>query len=135
MFLMTFHGANLIPENLETGEYIINANATIDDLKPAYIIAYSGDTYNNQSISQYANDYNGINSSIVFILCNNTAAFRVALSVINTVDNAGDKILTCFTIPRVAVKDKLAELEIDEPRCYYVRSLSYDCFLYAICSY
>lgn len=109
------HGANLIPENLETGEYIVNADSEFDDLKPAYIIAYSGDTYDGDPISQFTNNYNGIDSSIVFILCNNTAAYRTCLSIINNTDHAGDKILTCFAIPRLAVKDKLAELEIDEP--------------------
>lgn len=38
-------GSNLVPENLETGEYKISGTAEIDELEPAYIVAYAEDTY------------------------------------------------------------------------------------------
>ena len=40
---MMYHGANLIPEGLETGEFKINATATLDDFEPITVIAYSGE--------------------------------------------------------------------------------------------
>ena len=40
---MIFHGSNLIPESLETGEYVVGGNpAEIDDLEPINVVAYSG---------------------------------------------------------------------------------------------
>ena len=38
-----FHGANLVPEDLETGEYKIQGTADINDLEPVFITAYSND--------------------------------------------------------------------------------------------
>ena len=40
---MTFHGANLIPESFETGEYKIESTSEVDGLNPLAIIAYSRD--------------------------------------------------------------------------------------------
>ena len=41
---MMYHGANLIPENIETGEYKVGGTAEIDDLEPVYIVAYGKET-------------------------------------------------------------------------------------------
>lgn len=39
-----FHGANLLPEGLETGEFKIGGTAEFDELEIVPVIAYSGDT-------------------------------------------------------------------------------------------
>ena len=64
-------GANLIPEGLELGEMKINATATIEDLKPAYVVVYSGDTLKTPdpespdiSVGQNGYQYNGIYSYV-----------------------------------------------------------------------
>lgn len=53
-----YHGANLLPENLETGEYKVGGTAEINDLQPWYIVAYAEDTFGHK--------YNGIFSGIQF---------------------------------------------------------------------
>ena len=41
-----YHGANLYPEGLETGEYKVGGNpAEIDGLNPVYIVAYAEDSF------------------------------------------------------------------------------------------
>ena len=39
--MMMCHGANLIPEGLETGEFKVGGTAEFDELKPVYIVAYT----------------------------------------------------------------------------------------------
>lgn len=112
---MIYHGSNLIPEGLEIGEPKISGSASFDELRPAYIIAYSGDTFNGNSIPSNGLQYNGIPSSVTFILCNNIGALQFGLNAINNVDQKGDKIVTCFSIPRLAVQTFLDENEIDDP--------------------
>ena len=107
-------GANLIPEGLETGEFQIDGTAEFEDLEPAYIIAYSGDTYTDasgetHSIKQNGFSYNGIYSSITFIVCNEYG-FNIAMAIMNLSDNSS-KVITVFTVPKLAVKSLLP----DEP--------------------
>lgn len=116
MFLQIHHGANLQPESLEIGEPKVAGTASFDELRPAYIIAYSGDTFQGNPISTNGFQYNGIPSSITFILCNNIGALQVGLNSINTIDQKGDKIITCFSIPRLAVKTYLDEHEEHDPQ-------------------
>lgn len=52
-----FHGANLVPEDLETGEYKIQGTADIQDLEPVFITAYSND-YIEIADSVVGNTYN-----------------------------------------------------------------------------
>lgn len=105
------HGANLIPEGLETGEFQIDGTAEFDDLEPAYIIAYSGDTVKNDSggilenVSQEGYSYNGIYSSITFAVCNEYG-FKALMTFLNSEDNS-NFIVTVFTVPKLAVKSLL----------------------------
>lgn len=109
-------GANLYPESLETGELKISATATIEDLEPAYIVAYSGkqitiDGQEVEQISQNGYNYNGIFSSITFILANKYG-FNALMSLLAR-DNNSDYIVNVFTIPSLAVKSLLP---VDPPR-------------------
>lgn len=94
-------GANLLPENLETGEFKVGGTADFDDFEPRYIIAFTGDTFQGGEIKQDGYSYNGIFSSVTFIVSN---VLSVALKIINNEGN-GDKILTVFTVPRFAVQE------------------------------
>ena len=38
-----YHGNNLIPEGLETGEFKIDSTSELEDLEPITVIAYSGE--------------------------------------------------------------------------------------------
>lgn len=93
-------GANLLPEGLETGEYTIAGTAEFDELEPIYIVAFTGDKFNLLPVTQNGNSYNGIWSSVKFIL---TDSLQEVLGIINNEGNS-DKILTVFTIPKLAVK-------------------------------
>lgn len=95
-------GNNLIPENLESGENIIQSTFNSYDFEPAYIIAYSGDAIGQTQINQNGASYNGIFSSIKYILCN-SGGFKDLMSALQNSQQA-DYIVTCFTVPILAVK-------------------------------
>lgn len=111
-------GANLLPESLEFGEIIGQSTSTINNLSPIYVIAFTGDKIATLPISQDGYKYNGIFSSITFIVTN---ILKDILEQINS-DGNGDKIFTVFTIPQLAVKDILPASS-DEG---WTRNLTYD---------
>ena len=74
---MIHHGNNLIPEGLEFGELKVEGTAEFDELEPAYVVAYSGDSYQVGDdepvpIKQEGYSYNGIYSSIRWNKINET---------------------------------------------------------------
>ncbi len=91
---MMCHGANLLPENLETGEYKIGGTAEIDDLEPYYVVAYADDTYGHL--------YNGIFSGINFYAYSDPALLRAFLLQVNQAGHT-DYILNIFTVPKLAL--------------------------------
>lgn len=123
---MTSHGANLIPEGLETGEFKVGGTANFDELEHVYCIAYTGDTINNVNIGQFGYDYNGIASSVTFIFANSPEGFHVLCQLLQQEGNS-DKILTAFTLPKLAVLDKINEIETDPTvDYYYYEPMDYD---------
>ena len=111
-------GNNLVPENLETGEYKVGGTAEFDELEHYYCIAYTGDTLeDNIPVAQRGYSYNGIYSSVTFIFTN-VEGFSTLINIINSAGK-GDKILTAFTIPKLAVWDKIQEIEVDPNVHYY----------------
>ena len=97
--------------------------ADFDELKPAYIVGYGGDSYNTVTFNNNRSALiNGIPSSVIFIMSNNNAGLNHILSTINNAGN-GEKIITVFSIPRLAVKDRLSEF--DEQTLLYVTSILY----------
>lgn len=121
-------GANLIPEGLETGEFKIDGQANINDLQPAYIVAYTGDNYKISTIEGGATEtpvkqegysYNGIYSSVTFAVCNEYG-FNTLMAILNQEDNSS-KILTVFTVPKLAVKSLLPK--DDGTHVYYFKFL------------
>ena len=104
-------GANLEPEGLETGEFKVGGTANFEDLEPMYIIAYSGDEVKFGAgipaipIAQDGYSYNGIYSSITYLLTNDTY-FSALMQAMNIEDNS-NHVVTVFTIPKLAVKSLL----------------------------
>lgn len=98
-------GNNLIDEGLEIGETVISSQIEDDNLEPYYVIAYSGDYIDYQgtrtSIPQSGSIINGIPSSIAYIICGGQVSFQTMITIINDC-SMGDKIFTCFTIPKIA---------------------------------
>lgn len=114
--MMIYHGNFLIPEGLEFGELKVEGTAEIDELEPAYILAYSGDSYQVGDdaplpIKQEGYSYNGIYSSVTFAVANDYG-FSVLMKIMNENANS-DKVLTVFTVPKLAVKSLIP---VDTPR-------------------
>lgn len=116
MWRKIFLGANLLPEGLELGEMKIGGTADIEDLEPAYIIAYTGNKYGEQSLEQRGHSYNGIYSSVLFCVCS-ASGFPAIMDVLLQSDDDSNHILTVFSIPKLAVKSLIP---IDPPRANYL---------------
>ena len=110
-------GANLVPEALETGEYKVGGTADFDELDHYYCIAYTGNSIDSVQVNQDGYDYNGIHSSVTFIFTNKEG-FTTLLTLIER-SGQSDKILTAFAIPKLAVLDKINEIEVDPNVHYY----------------
>lgn len=106
-------GANLLPEGLETGEFKVGGTAEFDDLEPINVIAYSGDKIqileDTQEINLSQKGYivNGIAQSIVFLLIDNEHFWSLQQAM--TIGSQGDYVISCFTVPKLAVKDFLSD--------------------------
>lgn len=118
-------GNYLIPEGLEFGELKVQGTAEFDELEPAYVLAYSGDSYQVGNdpptpVSQNGYKYNGIYSSVTFAVANEYG-FPVLMAFMNENANS-DKVLTVFTVPKLAVKSLLP---VDDPQqhTYYFEFL------------
>lgn len=111
-------GANLIPEGLELGEPKVEGTAEFDELEPVYLVAFSGNKFQENNINQNGYQYNGIYSSVAFILTNITGT---ALGIINQ-QGDGDKILTVFSVPKLAVASQVPE-DTEGTHYYYAKIL------------
>ena len=117
---MIHHGNFLIPEGLEFGELKVEGTAEFDELEPAYVVAYTGDSYQvgddpPVQIKQEGYNYNGIYSSVTFAVANSNG-FNVLMRILNENANS-DKVLTVFTVPKLAVQSLLPN---DPPRSNYL---------------
>lgn len=99
-------GANLLPEGLETGEFKVNGTAEFDDLETVSVVAYSGDTIEGntvQNLQQGGYIVNGINSSIVFLICENSKYTQLMNILLK--GNNSQYIVSTFSLPKLAVQD------------------------------
>ena len=90
---MIYHGANLLPETFETGEYKVGGTAEIDDLEPWYVVAYAEDTYGFK--------INGVYSGIDYFVFSDANALRGWLIQIKQASK-DNYIITIFTVPKLA---------------------------------
>lgn len=103
MFQMMCHGSNLIPENLETGEYKIADSFGHSLFDPVWCVAYLGDKVGNDLTPQGAYVANGMSQTVSFLIATSLNAYNNLMSVLNAMENASDYIMSCFSIPRLAV--------------------------------
>lgn len=98
-----YHGANLLPEGLETGEFKIDGTADYEELEPLFVIAYLSDEITLEDTTYHFNggNYNGILSGIMFIV-GTSDAINSILYDINATQGLGENIMTVFTIPKFA---------------------------------
>lgn len=121
-----YPGFNLIPEGLETGEYKIGGTAEFDNLEPVWVIAYLGNTWNSSGSEIPIGDggyiANGIAQSVTFIICTTLDAYNSVTGQLQSDENRSQYILSCFSVPRLAVQDYLnsstAILGIDNAYVY-----------------
>ena len=121
-------GANLIPENLETGEYKIAGTGDVQNLEPIYVIAYTGYTikYKENSaptvpyvdyLTDHGNSINGIPQAMAFIATGSLWKYYCLMRSLvgwqeGDVTNQSEYVVSSFTVPKVAVNGLL----IDENR-------------------
>lgn len=112
--MKTFLGANLLPENFETGDPVINATASIDDLKPYAIVAYSGPQFDLGDGILIANDgtrLNGIPGGVGYNLVRLVDLPKLISDINN--EAHGDGIISVFTVPKLALKTLANYIEND----------------------
>ena len=105
-----------MPEGLETGEFKVSGTAEFDELETVNVVAYSGDQIPLPPggvlipIQQGGYTLNGIAQSVVFIICTN----EWYISLMNSLqqETYSDYIISCFSVPKLAVQDFM----IDENR-------------------
>lgn len=106
-----YPGFNLIPEGLETGEYKIGGTAEFDNLEPVWVVAYLGNTWNSGGtdipIGNGGYIANGIAQSVTFIICTTLDAYNSVIGQLQIDENRSQYILSCFSVPRLAVQDYL----------------------------
>lgn len=113
-------GANLMPENLETGEYKVGGTAEFDNLEPVWCVAYLGTQVLGYVLGQGGYIANGMAQSVTFLICTTLESYNTLMGALNQDENASDYIMSCFSIPRLAVQNFLiSDFEIDAiPNCY-----------------
>ena len=98
-------GANLIQEDLETGDYIENASTSVDGMNQVYVIAYSRDPVADgyTSGSQIYNGciINNIANGLWYCIC--SAGDLLGLLKGITIDAHDTSVIDVFTIPALAV--------------------------------
>ena len=116
-------GANLLPENLETGEYKIAGVGGVTNLNPVYIIAYTGYTIQYKEsgsstvqyleyLTDHGNNINGIPQAMAFIATDSlTKYYYLMRSLVGwtegDVTNQSEYVVASFTVPKVAVNGLL----------------------------
>lgn len=103
--MRTFHGFNLIPEGLETGEYKIGGTAEFDELEPIYIVAYTrnpkDDGLTSDTPTAMGVIANGIPNGMYFCVVTSDM-IQGLLQTINS-KGFGDAIMTVFSVPILAL--------------------------------
>lgn len=101
----------MIPEGLETGEFKVSGTAEFDELETVNVVAYSGDNIPLPigtgavviPINQGGYVLNGMAQSVVFIICTNEWYIPLMNSLQQ--ETYSDYIISCFSVPKLAVQD------------------------------
>ncbi len=105
-------GNNLLPEGLETGEFIPYETTDLnkDLFDPVPCIAFTGNNIGSYTVTQKSKCINGIPTSFSFIIAVNCGVYPSLIDTIN-IDGNGDKIFCTFTIPKLAVYKEIEFLK------------------------
>ncbi|MBP5445106.1 MAG: hypothetical protein J6Y28_02945 [Acholeplasmatales bacterium] len=126
---MMYHGANLVPENLETGEYKIGGTASVTGLNPYYVWAYSGDHFDFGATAQYPAlnvdlttkagrlFVNGIHTGLNLIVATTDIGYAYVDTALK-IDNQSEYVVAHFSVPSLACNNNLTLLHQDRPGVY-----------------
>ena len=111
--MTTFHGANLQPENLETGEYKIQGTAELQSIAPVFVFAYSALSINiagtDIDLMVAGNkNINGIPTTVVYLVATTLTGFAtLAVNLFDMPGNQSEKVVAAFTVPQAAVNGNI----------------------------
>lgn len=118
-------GANLVPENLETGEYKVAATADVTGLAPYFVWAYADNTITmieNGSpitIPQFLNP-NGIPASCSYLVATSMTGYAYMYQALK-VGNQSEKVIAHFSVPSLACNANITRLVNDSySDVYYI---------------
>lgn len=101
------------------GEVKVDATETISELEPVAVVAFTGDTISGDgviapalSVPQYSR-VNGIPNAVGYVV-SYLSGLPLLIQCIN-LDGNGDKIVSVFTVPKLAVS---SILPLDDPNVY-----------------
>lgn len=122
-------GANLVPENLETGEYKIAATANVSGLNPYYVWAYADNSItmieggSSITIPQFLNP-NGIPASCSYIVATSMTGYAYMYQALK-LGNQSEKVIAHFTVPSLACNANITRLVSDSySDVYYVSDIA-----------
>ena len=122
-------GANLVPENLETGEYKIAATANVSGLNPYFVWAYADNSItmieggSSITIPQFLNP-NGIPASCSYIVATSMTGYAYMYQALK-VGNQSEKVIAHFTVPSLACNANITRLVSDSySDVYYVSDIA-----------
>lgn len=107
-------GANLVPENLETGEYKIASTTDVTGLSPVYVWAYSNNkitminpttptsTHEFDLGNTSAHNINGIFTSVYYLVATNETAYG-HISTCLSLNNQSEYVVAHFSVPSLAI--------------------------------
>lgn len=107
MYQMIYLGNNLLPEGLETGEYKIQNSYGHSLFNPVWVVAYTGDKIGEEEIPQSSFVVNGIAQSVAFLITTSPFSYAQLMNTLNNTENASSYILSCFSVPHLAVSTLL----------------------------
>ena len=109
----------MLPESLEFGEVKVDATETISELEPVAIVAFTGDSISGDgviapalSVTQYSR-VNGIPNAVGYV-ASYLSGLPLLIQCIN-LDGNGDKIVSVFTVPKLAVSSIMPQ---ESPNVY-----------------
>lgn len=108
-------GANLVPEDLETGEYKVQTSHSISNLEPVYVFCYGDAIWRSVDSQGDPHDYdleisvgasnsmNGMPVTDIYYLCSDTLLGCFYLQHSFMLNNQSEKLVAAFTVPKFCI--------------------------------
>lgn len=89
------------------GEYIIEGSYGHSLFNPVWVVAYTGNKIGDEDIPQSSFVVNGIAQSVAFLIATSPYSYAQLMNTLNNTENASTYILSCFSVPELAVSTLL----------------------------